>query len=59
MHFGFNECFAVVTTRLNIGIIEKTGLNSSFGSLVDNTITEMSFPFQFCCCRFYSRTFLR
>ena len=44
MHFGFNGCFSVVTTRFNIGIIEKTELNLSFSCVVDNTITKMTFP---------------
>ena len=41
MHFDFNGGFAVVTTILNIGIIEKTELNLSFICVVDNTITEI------------------
>ena len=44
MNFGFNGCFAVVTTILNIGIIEKTELNLSFSCVVDNTLTKMNFP---------------
>ena len=41
MHFDFNGGFAVVTTRLNIGIREKTELNLSFICVVDITITEI------------------
>ena len=57
MHFGFNGCFAVVTTILNIGIIEKTGLNLSLSCVVDNTITKMTFPSSV-VVEFYSKTFL-
>ena len=58
MHFDFNGGFAVVTTRLNIGIIEKTELNLSFICVVDNTITKMGFPSSV-AVEFYSKTFLR
>ena len=58
MRFGFNECFAVVTTRLKKGIIEKTELNLPLSFVVDNAITEMSFPSSV-VVEFYSKTFLR
>ena len=58
MLFVFNGCFAVVTTRLNIGIIEKTELNLCFSYVVDNAITKMNFPSSV-VVEFYSKTFLR
>ena len=55
---AFNECFAVVTTRLNKGNIEKTELNLPLSFVVDNAITEMNFPSSV-IVEFYSKTFLR